>query len=44
MTSPKQLKYWRKSVKIIYWNLFGFYLQNFIALKILHVFEIFILC
>ena len=27
MTSPKQLKYWRKNVKIIYWHLFGFYLQ-----------------
>ena len=27
MTSPKQLKYWRKNVKIFYWSLFGFYLQ-----------------
>ena len=24
MTSPKQLKYWRKNVKIIYLFLFGF--------------------
>ena len=39
MTSPKQLKYWRKNVKIIIWNLFAI----FIALKILHVFKIFIL-
>ena len=39
MTSPKQLKYWRKNVKIIYWILFAI----FIALKILHVFKIFIL-
>ena len=38
MTSPKQLKYWRKNVKIIIWNLFAI----FIALKILHVFKIFI--
>ena len=43
MTSPKQLKYWRKNVKIIIWNLFGIYLQFFIAFKILHVFKIFIL-
>ena len=40
MTSPKQLKYWRKSVKIIYWNLFGFYLQFYCIIKILHVFKI----
>ena len=39
MTSPKQLKYWRKNVKIIIWNLFAI----FIALKILHVYKIFIL-
>ena len=39
MTSPKQLKYWRKSVKIIYWNLFGFYLQFYCIIKILHVFK-----
>ena len=39
MTSPKQLKYWRKNVKIIIWILFAI----FIALKILHVFKIFIL-
>ena len=24
MTSPKQLKYWRKNVKIIYWNYLDF--------------------
>ena len=29
MTSPKHLKYWRKNVKIILWNLFAI----FIALK-----------
>ena len=23
MTSPKQLKYWRKNIKIIYWILFA---------------------
>ena len=34
MTSPKQLKYWRKNVKIIIWNLFGFYLQFLLHLKI----------
>ena len=39
MTYPKQLKYWRKNVKIIIWNLFAI----FIALKILHIFKIFIL-
>ena len=39
MTYPKQLKYWRKNVKIIIWNLFAI----FIALKILHIFNIFIL-
>ena len=33
MTSPKQLKYWRKNIKIIYWILFGFYLQILVALK-----------
>ena len=35
MTSPKQLKYWRKNVKIIYWILFAI----LIALKILHIFK-----
>ena len=38
MTSPKQLKYWRKNVKIIIWNLFAI----FIAFKNMHVFKIFI--
>ena len=38
MTSPKQLKYWRKNVKNNIWDLFAI----FIALKILHVFKIFI--
>ena len=40
MTSPKQLKYWRKSVKIIYWILFAI----LIALKKLHVFKTAFLC
>ena len=38
MTSPKQLKYWRKNVKIIIWILFAI----FIAFKNMHVFKIFI--
>ena len=38
MTSPKHLKYWRKNVKIIIWNLFAI----FIAFKNMHVFKIFI--
>ena len=42
MTSPKQLKYWRKNVKIIIWNLFGFYLQFLLHLKICMFFKIFI--
>ena len=43
MTSPKQLKYWRKNVKTIYWIYLNFIFAIFIALKILHVFKIFIL-
>ena len=39
MTSPKQLKYWRKNVKIIYWNLFGFYLQFFYCIKNIACFQ-----
>ena len=39
MTSPKQLKYWRKNVKIIYSILFEFIWILF-ALEKLHVFKI----
>ena len=34
MTSPKQLKYWRKNVKNIILELIGFYLQFLLHLKI----------
>ena len=40
MISPKQLKYWRKNVKIIYWILFA--ILN--ALKTLSVFKTTFLC
>ena len=41
MTSPKQLKYWRKNVKIIYWILFAI----LIALKKYCMFsKIYFLC
>ena len=40
MTSPKQLKYWRKNVKIIYWNLFAILLHY----KNIACFQNFILC
>ena len=40
MTSPKQLKYWRENIKIIYWILFAI----LIALKKLHVFKTAFLC
>ena len=39
MTSPKQLKYWRKNIKIIYLILFGF-IQILFALEKLHVFKV----
>ena len=41
MTSPKTLKYWRKNVKNIIWNLLDF-ICNFIAFKNMHVLKIFI--
>ena len=43
MTSPKQLKYWRKNIKIIYRILFGF-ICNFNCIKKLHVFKTAFLC
>ena len=42
MTSPKQLKYWRKNVKIIIWNLLDFICKFYCIKKIMHVFKIFI--
>ena len=43
MTSPKQLKYWRKNIKIIYWILFGFLFAILIVKKV-HVFKTAFLC